>query len=371
MRSYLTLPGWLVLVLSVAVFIVSVNNQVAILFVLFGCMIGALHASVVIGRRMLAGVQLRREIPTRVWQNQTVHLGYYLRNTRRHGACLGVSIEEVAGGLECAAAYCVHVAPQSVFRAGGRFAASQRGRIAMKHVRLSTLLPLGLVRVRKTIPHATQLVVWPARGRLKMQLLHLGAVDLSQSAPSQATGGQDEFFGLREYRSDDTPRWIHWRRSASRQTPVVREMSRPLQEVLWVLLDSNWPSTHTPAGSEAAEKMIRLAATLVDHGLTKGHLVGLATTNGAKAVVINPGGGKGQQRLLLDALSDLPVGNNAPLKIAMEAVEEHRFAGAVAVLVSPSAAALPVPRGCRRLSVVHSGNIDAVYEDAAPPQEAP
>ncbi len=56
-------------------------------------------------------------------------------------------------------------------------------------------------------------------------------------------------------------------------------------------------------------------------------------------------------------------GNNLAAKVFL--------AGAVAVLVSPSAAALPVPRGCRRLSVVHSGNIDAVYEDAAPPQEAP
>lgn len=367
-RSHLTLAGWLVAAMSIAVFVVSVSNQVAMLFVLFGCMMGALHVSVVIGRRMLGGVQLRREIPTRVWQNQTVHLGYYLRNIRRRGACLGVSIEEVAEGIECAAAFCVHVAPQSVFRAGGRFAAARRGRIAIKNVRLSTLFPLGLVKVKRIVPYAAELVVWPSLGRLKMQLLHLGAVELSQSAPSQATGGQDEFFGLREYRSDDNPRWIHWRRSASRPVPVVREMSRPLQEILWVLLDADAPGGADPL---AAEKRIRLAATLVEHGLGKGHLVGLATTHGAQAVVINPGGGKGQQRRLLDALSDVPLAGNAPLKTALGAIDEHHFAGAVAVMVAASAGAPPpVPRGCRRLTVIHPGNIDAVYEDAAVP-EAP
>ncbi len=371
-RSRLTGSGWLLLTVAGIIFIVGLNNQISLVFVLFGCMIGALHISVMVGRRMLSGVQLRREIPTRVWQNQTVHLGYYLRNTRRRGACLGISIEEIGEGIECAGAYCTHIAPQTVFRAGGRFAAARRGRFRMRNVRLATLFPFGLVRVRKTIPQDTQLVIWPATGQLKMQLLHLGAADLSQSAPSQATGGQDEFFGLREYRTDDNPRWIHWRRSASRTVPVVREMSRPLQEVLWVILDTEWTPEALAHGGSGAEKFIRLAATLVDHGLSRGYHVGLALAQGPKAVALPASAGRGQHRLLLDALSDVSLGANAPLATTLSALDGRSIKDAVAVLITSRPGMPGVSLGGpRRLTVVHAGNLDSVFEDQPPAAEAP
>lgn len=353
---------------AVSVCAAAINSQAPLLFVLFGAMIGAMHISAVLSRLIVAGVHLRRDLPERVWQNQTVHLGYYLTNTRRHGSALGLSIEEVAPeGIECAPGYCVHLAPQTVFRAGGRFAPRFRGRIRMNQVHLSTSFPFGLLSARKRLSCPADLVIWPARGRLKTRLLLSGAVDTSQSPPSPATGGQDEFFGLREYRRGDNPRWIHWRRSAGRTVPVMREMSRLLPEVLWVILDTYCDWVH-PSG-QAREKMIRFTATLIDHALGRDYQVGLALAYADRVKVYRPAAGRGQQCMLLDALSDIDANTRHPLRRTLEQLDAGGLGSALIVIISPSASRLsklPVEtlRGrCRHMTAIAGDRLEHVFDD--------
>ena len=167
-RLRLMLSGWLFLGISTLVGMGAVKTQVPLMLVLFGAMMGSLLVSAAVARRMVTGVQVRRQVPPRAWQNQTVHLGYYLRNRRRHGVCLGLSLEEVAPqGVEGVAGYCVLLRTREIFRAGSRFAPRRRGRIRLSGVCIRTSFPFGLIRASRQLSQAGSLVVWPARGRLK------------------------------------------------------------------------------------------------------------------------------------------------------------------------------------------------------------
>jgi len=367
-RFRVTLGGWLFLGVALLICAAAINSQAPLLFVLFGTMIGAMHVSAVLSRRIVSSVQLRRDLPERVWQNQTVHLGYYLSNTRRHGSALGLSVEELAPrGIECAPGYCVHLAPQTVFRAGGRFAPRFRGRIRMDQVRLSTSFPFGLVTARKRLSRPADLVIWPARGRLTTRLLHSGAVETSQAAPSPATGGQDEFFGLREYRQGDNPRWINWRRSANRPVPVVREMARPLPEVLWVILDTYCDPAHPPGA--AREKMIRFAATLIDHALGRDYQVALALAYADRIEVHPPAAGQGQQCLLLDALADIDANTRHRLRQTLDHVDAAALGSAVVAVICPDASRLSglplatLRARCRHMTVIAGDRLERVFDD--------
>ncbi len=307
-----TLAGWLFLVVAVLVGLASVRTQGPMLYVLFGVMLGALHVSALISVRMLRNLELRRKSPTHVWQNQVVPNAYFLTNKGK-GWSLALTVDEQAapGAVSATAGYCASLQPLATFRAGTRMVATRRGRFALGSVTVTTLFPFGLIEARRRFMRGASLVVWPARGRLKSQLLRRGAVETSAAAPSRSTGGQDEFFGLREYRPDDNPRWIHWRRSATSLmaggAPVVREMARPLPEVLFVILDTQVEKEEfTTEGTEDAgrkkqapgnagagrsstkqsaagnpqsptlEHMLRFAATLIDHAIARGYEVGLA-----------------------------------------------------------------------------------------------
>jgi uncharacterized protein (DUF58 family) len=371
-RFRFTRAGWIYLVVSVLICVAATNNTDApLLYAMFGLMMGALFASAAMARRVLKRVELRRDIPERVWQNQTIHLGYYLRNPRRRGAALGLSIEEIAPqGIECAPGYCVHLPARGIFRSGGRFAAKLRGRIRMGQVRLSTTFPLGLVRARQQLNLSADMVVWPARGRLKRQLLHYGAAETSRSAPSPATGGQDEFFGLREYRPDDNPRWIHWRRSAGREVPVVREMSRPLPEVLWVVLDTFWEDA-SQASIRRRERLIRFAGTLIDYAVNRGYQVGLALAYSGGVKILRPAAGRGQHRLLLDALADIDVNTVHRFEHTLGRLNEFSLRDAVVVLAAERrerVLRLPLTglrAHCQHLAALSGDRLSRTFEDNA------
>jgi len=367
-RFRLTAAGWMFLGVSVLVGLVAVKSQAALLFILFGGMMGALHMSAVLARRTIAVVRLRREVPDRVWQNQTVHLGYTLRNTSRRVPGLALEVEELTPeGIDSAAGYCIHLPAGMVFRAGSRFAASRRGRVRLSGVRLSTRFPFGLVRAHQTLRHEADVVIWPAKGLLRSELLRRGAVESSTSAPSLATGGQDEFFGLREYRQDDHPRWIHWRRSAGRDVPVIREMARPLPEELWVLLDATMPEPSDVA-REDREQRIRFAATLIDQAFRRGYKVGLAAGSGAETVLHAPRAGRGHRRKLLDALADIQDSQVGPAEMVSR-FRRGMLRQAQVVLVTSNAKALDadavhsVRGSCRSLSVLDRDMLHRIYED--------
>jgi len=368
-RFHLTRAGWLFLGISVMVGLAAVRSQAALLWVLFGGMMGAIHASAILARRMLAGVMIKREVPARAWQRQTVHLGYFLRNRHRRGSSLALQIQELAPeGIDSAAGYCLHLPPKVGFRAGARFAARRRGRISLKDMQIATSFPFGFVKATRSIRQESSLVIWPARGHLKTNLLRSGAVEVSSAAPSGATGGQDEFFGLREYRPGDNPRWIHWRRSAGRDTPALREMARPLPEVLWVILDT-YRQDSRASRPDSREKMLRFAATLIDHAFTRGYKVGLALAYDRAVAVHPPAAGRGPRRALLDALADADDNTNLPVDETVRRLRRGQLAQGQVVLLAPDrsrltgAAVAPLRASCRHLQTICADQLEAVFAD--------
>ena len=222
-----------------------------------------------------------------------------------------------------------------------------------------------------------QLVVWPARGKLRNNILQFGAVNTSRSAPSRVRGGQDEFFGLRDYRNEDSPRWIHWRRSAQKGELVVREMVHPLPEMLWVVVDTYIDEVENISDTER-ERLIRFAATLVDAAISKSFLTGMVLSVGGRIVVFPPSDARDQQRILLDALADIDANCSHRLEEVVTHLTCKQIANSRLVIVNMSAKPLgadvtkPLDRCCRNVTVVNSGNCSQFFHDVAvSPREAP
>ncbi|MFA6134258.1 MAG: DUF58 domain-containing protein [Phycisphaerae bacterium] len=364
-----TVAGWLFLVVGAIVCYSAWRSQAAMLFVLFGVMVGAMSLSMAMARRMIAGVELKRDVPEQAWQNQTIHLGYYLRNSRRRGSCLGLSMNERASrSIQSVRGYCVHLPPGSFFRSGARFVARERGRIELDGVEVETCFPFGLIAARRLIQAPATLVVWPAKGQLKRRILICGAVESSSAAPSQATGGQDEFFGLRDYRSNDNPRWIHWRRSANRQAPVIREMCQPLPEILWVILDTALDDLSEIAQTRR-ERLIRFAGTAIEHTLARGYKVGLALGCSHGPVTIPPIAGKGQMHELLGALATIDINTQCRLEHTVAALRHGSLRDAQVLLIATDGARVdpvalrPIRAHCRSLTVVGDRELPFYFED--------
>jgi len=221
-------------------------------------------------------------------------------------------------------------------------------------------------------------VVWPARGRLRRGLIGKGDAHSASITPSARSGGVDEFFGLREYRPGDSTRLIHWRRSAGRHMPVVREMSRPRPRTLWVLLDTLLDDS--PGRDWACrERAIRLAATIIEDALDAGFRVGAAWARSGRCEVISPGERRGQLHHLLDCLAE--VDDNRRLGLAQAVAKlSPRWLHQADVMVVSSALAPEseilggeclsrLARESRNLTIITGLRMGEAFQDA-PPESA-
>ncbi len=125
---------------------------------------------------------------------------------------------------------------------------SRRGRYLWPPLVLSTGYPFGLVRQTLTYDEMDETIVLPTLGRL-----HRGRLrKLLQSQPQPVSStkrpvrrhpeSQTEFYGLREFRQGDSPRWIHWRTSARIGELMVREFEEPPLENLTVVVEPWLPA---------------------------------------------------------------------------------------------------------------------------------
>ena len=374
-RLRLTRAGWLFLLVSVLVGIASAQNQDSpLIFVLFGVMMGSLMVSITLAGRSLAGIRVVRSAAARAWQGQVVNLGYYVHNKRKYGSCLALSLKEAPpDGAEAVGGFCMHVGARGNFRAAGSLRPLRRGRIRLKRIDLRTTFPFGLVRADRRIRQSASIVVWPARGKLTRRLLRRGAVETSSAPPSQVSGGQDEFFGLREYRPGDNPRWIHWRRSATRKAPVVREMARPLPETLWVLVDTYRPDA-SQEGIALRERALRFTATLIDHAFVRGYQVAAAMARSDGPRAYPPATGRGQRNCLLDALSDVDANSSVTLDHVAASLQPKELRQSQVIVITlgadlPAGSLASLRRECKYCTVIGPDRMDGVFLDS--PLERP
>ncbi len=128
----------------------------------------------------------------------------------------------------------------------------QRGPIVAQAWVLETSDPLGFFRFRRNGADGEVALVLPRFMSLTSQPQ---ARELEASVSAPRAGSGMELFGVREYRSGDPLRRIHWRSSARLGELVVREYEPPGQQTVGIFCDPNPPTR------EAADQIARLAAS--------------------------------------------------------------------------------------------------------------
>jgi uncharacterized protein (DUF58 family) len=130
----------------------------------------------------------------------------------------------------------------------------------------------------RTIDNEFDFLVHPTFGRLEKNWR--GAMELPRVGERHKrlsiSGGDGEFFGLRDYRSGDPIRLIHWRSSAKRENLIVRQLERQENYQLGILVDLTLPKLQSTGNRETAkdrvhelgEVSLELSITMIQEILT-------------------------------------------------------------------------------------------------------
>jgi uncharacterized protein (DUF58 family) len=273
-RSILTREGLIYFLVSLTLLIAGLVQQVNLILLVFTLAAGPFLASIFGGRSMLRRLSVLRRVPSYVFSGDPLVIDYALENGRRWYAALALFIEDSLVPVDRFVSGATTLTPRAFFaRIPGRDRARvqwqcpspRRGRYRFRDLDVGTRSPFGIVEHRVTIGLPDQIVVYPKIGQLTRRwfLIQRQATENRRGQRHDRSAQQMEYHGLRDYRSGDSPRWIHWRTSARRGELMVKEFEQQNEQDLAILVDPWLPRTKAVAEQrDAVEQAISFAATV-------------------------------------------------------------------------------------------------------------
>ena len=316
-RIMITPAGIYYLAVMLVVFGGAVIRQMNLLLVLGGMMAGPLLLSWPAAWRVLRRLSLRRRMPQRICAGDTLVVDVELANPRRRGSW-AVAVEDrivrLSDGPEEQEAdtpirptvFFTYVPGNGARQQSYRGRLTRRGRYRLGPLQIESRFPFGLVFHQLVQPQSDTLVVCPRLGRLTRQWMrrHREAFEGSQRQQQLLGSTEADFFGVREWRSGDSARAIHWRTTARHGTLVVRQYEQTRNRDVAVLVDLWQPATPREDDLDNVELAVSFAATVVADLCRRGGGNVVLASSGKRLRVT---GGAASAALLHDAMYQLAL----------------------------------------------------------------
>jgi uncharacterized protein (DUF58 family) len=318
-RTILTIEGWCYLIGSVFFIGGAVVRSINLLVALAAMML----ATVLINWRWVAATmrrfEVRRQTPETITAGDplTVEIEVINQHPRRPAWVVSIDdrIERIdgdKGGSPALPRVLVnHVPARDTRRTTYRAVLNRRGRYKLGPLAVSTRFPFGLVRSTTEVNQIDNVVVFPRTGRLTERWAALERDgDISRRARHQNQQPlEGDFHSLRDWRSGDAQRTIHWRTSARRSQLMVRQFEQHRRHDLVLMVDLWQSESSTIAQQEAVELAVSFAATVIVE----------ACRHGGGALTVGIGGrepiwrkGYTSARLLNEMLEQLAIAEAGP-----------------------------------------------------------
>ena len=303
--------GVILVILTAVLGVVAIQTSAGLLYMMLGLFLGAWLVSGIFSWINLRGLQVQREVGSTSQVGEKLLISYVLTNEKRWFCSYSLVLEELGRlpmSLPTAFALCLR--PGESLRIPVEITCQRRGHMLLRRVRISSKFPFGLMAKCVVIKSAADIVVHPAQGRVRYNLLqarhHSAGGALGQY--NQQTKGFEEYFGIREFQSSDNIHWIHWRSSAKLNRLMVKEMAEYDSNHMTILLDTRVSDPLSLEQQMQLEKAICFAATLIDRATERSLPVALVVSGG-DVKFVNHGRGSAHRWGLMTELAGVRMGN--------------------------------------------------------------
>ena len=293
------------LVLGAALlFTVGTSVQAGWLLVLSSILLGAAIAGLLLPLRMVRGVKVQRRAPEEAFQGELVSVELTVSNSGR-GMRLGLEIQDPH--LSRTRILVPPLGPGDRAVIGTTRKAARRGSQEATAASVRSAAPFGVAQARRSVAAAGRTLVYPA-------VIELGWVPLIDLAPTHDSamhtaprrGTGPEYLGIREYRTGDSMRHVHWPSTARLGQVMVREFEQEHTRRLAIVVD-----TWADAGEEDTplDAACSVAASVAFAAFGRGHGIRLVAGRGGSLDALI----RAEPRGMLAWLADLPAFGGIPL----------------------------------------------------------
>jgi len=241
-----------------------------------------------LGKRMLKGLEVQREVADVAWDGQTVAVKVHVHNRSaapKYFLQAQDSLPEAAEFDEGDGIIPLAVPSRGTQMAEYRVRFRRRGRYTLGPMTIRATDPLGMFFFEHRLREQTEVLVLPSPLVLPQMSVIRGMTFTAGGLHSAPVRGDSvEFLGIREYMPGDPLRRVDWKHSARYGDLFVRDFERFTQSEVCVLLDCSAALRHLP---NSFEVMVKAASGALHQayagGLPFRMLVGLPEVDGLPA----------------------------------------------------------------------------------------
>lgn len=348
-RGRLTREGVAWTAVAVALWVIGVFKGVPLVVLFASVMLVMTALNWLAVRRNGHSLAARRRIEDPAFARTPFSVRYEVRNVGRR-TITGIRLEDRGADHKSSVVFS-KLRPAGAQSVSRTIEVPRRGPYRWEAPRLSMSAPFGWVQASTDggCPPAETLV-YPRlgrvhRGRLR-RFLTMASSTLDHSrlqSPVLHPAAQGELHGVRAFRTGDSPRWIHWRTSARRGEPMVREYEQTPTDDLILVVDAFDPRATSADGPHepdaGLEEALSWAASVCwEWCRRKGDRLVLGLT-GRQPTVIHGVTGRKVLANLLDALARAEGDPDPDADSLIAALRAVRLPDAPLLVLSPRAAA--------------------------------
>jgi uncharacterized protein (DUF58 family) len=212
-----------------------------------------------------------------------------------------------------------------------------RGDFSWKSIKIVASDPLGLVETEMYLPASATIQIRPQVKKFKA--IHFrphSTLHSPGSIPARLGGTGTDFFGVREYHTGDSLRWLDWRLTARHPRKFfTKEFEQEEIAEIGLILDAR-PSIDLQIGEENLfESCVGATASLAEMFINQGHRVSLFVF-GQTMLNAFPGYGKRQLHRIMSCLSKAKIETEKRAYANLDFIPIRMFPSrALIVIISP------------------------------------
>lgn len=242
-------------------------------------------------------------------KRDAVELSFTLDGLPSPLRCKSVQLDTVRGGEQCEIGFEIEL--------------ERRGYYQLRGVRQETTFPFGVWRdlVLHQLPHT--LLVYPRFWPLTNLEIPVGRrYQPGGVALSSHVGDSTEFLGVRDFRSGDSIRNIHWKSWGRVGAPVVKEFQEEFFCKIALVLDTFLPPKSGEQYRDDFEATLSMAAAVADHLSQTEYIVDLFAA-GPDLYTLEAGRNLAHLDNVLDVLACLEPSFETPFETVAPVLTEH------------------------------------------------
>ena len=239
----LTRDGIIYLGVVFILILAAVNTGNNLLFMILGCCLAGILISGVLSRAVLTKVELKFDLPERIFAEQPVLAEIELRNEKQLWPSFSLRVigESKSGGKKAPAqiltqpVFFPYIARLSAVRQKVELRFPRRGAYHQDAFGIRTRFPFGFFEKTRQVESKIDIVVYP-RVEPTEQFYEVLPL-LSGEIASHFRGRGHELHSLRQYQSNDNARFVDWKVTARSGRLMVREFAREDERRVMLVLD--------------------------------------------------------------------------------------------------------------------------------------